>query len=383
MTSSTTQATTPVSSGSPPSISTTTSSIQSGSSKMATTSLPLPPPTSGATITIANSNGQQICSISEPVCPIALQPSQFPPAASVPGTMTPSSQRRFVVADVDENDSPDELSAQGSTESLPGDQPRQTEPEASMTETTHTGSTHHHQEGGSGVEVIHVVSVPDSTGQREDISSRPQLMSEPTSYSTSGIDLTSRQRSSSLPHKLSSLQSSSSERISVAASTAMPPILERLQTESSDVFTPDTQLPRQQQAPDQQHHHHYRTDQSQSTPFITREPQHTAVKPHPPNLTEGSTSSQPQPSAVNLNPFAAVGQHHSEVLSNAFMYFIFTMNRVLKDPAIQPLIHHLENCYGESTAPPPLSPTESQFHSTAGTGMRHSEDLQLKREIAE
>jgi hypothetical protein len=74
------------------------------------------------------------------------------------------------------------------------------------------------------------------------------------------------------------------------------------------------------------------------------------------------------------------------MLSNAFMFFIFSMNRMLREPAIQPLIHHLEDFYAGAHPPtsssdaPPTSPTAS--HSTAGTDTRHG-DTELNREVVE
>ena len=206
---------------------------------------------------------------------------------------------------------------------------------------------------------------------------RSHLLSAP-SYSTV-VDpaSTARPRSSSLPHNVSSGQVTPSEKLS-ANPTAMPSIMEHShQTGNSDVFsivstqsthpTHTAPLPRSQSPVPPSH------------PLTT--------KPHPPHWVEHSPSPQPQPRPPSPNPFAYVTQQQSELLSNAFMYFIFTMSRALKDPAIQPLIHHLEDHYGGAYPPvgvvpeaPPLSPTASHSFFVGGKDAIHEDD-ELKREI--
>ena len=275
------------------------------------------------------------------------------------------------MADVaEENDSPDELSGQGSTDSLPqGEVVATVEPVDPATAAQRSASE---ISSGGGVEVILVTSVaPEITGQRESIGEevtvpRPHLMSAPSYTSAVVVDPNSalRQRSTSLPYKLCSSSGQTPtgpapERVGVACPTTMPVIPESSVTsESSDVFTSDVPISSSATA---------QTTQS-------RQQTHTAVKPHPLPVSDHSPS--PQPQAPPTVPFADMDHQQSEMLSNAFMYFIFSMNRMLKDPSIMPLIHHLEDRYGgahlSSEFAPPTDRTE-----------RRDEDLDLRRKVAE
>ena len=326
--------------------------------------------------TTKNGSGLQVCSISEPICTISTEPVVPKPNGSVPNTMTivtltPSTQRKFVVADVEESDSPDELSAPGSTENLESEAPptSQQEPQTD-TPSDSSVSTHHavpemSSGGDGGSEVLS--GDPDSTGQRED-TTRPHLLSAP-SYSAPLVpeDML-RQRSSSLPQRLSSLHSTSSEKLSVTS--PLPPISERsAMLETSDVFTSD---PVTSTATHPPHPKAHTTSQPQIHPSHPSHPLH----PHTSNPHSIRHSPSPQPHPLphlqphSSNPFAAIPLQQSELLSNAFMYFVFTMSRALKDPAIQPLIHHLENHFGGNSPPP--SPT---VRAPPDVGVHEDDDL--------
>ena len=281
--------------------------------------------------------------------------------------MTPSTQRRFVVADVNESDSPDDLSTQGSSENLESEIHEDRVEFSDITSSSVVVARHPISDSSTEVIVVSSSAVPDSTGQREERRRAP-LQSAP-SYSALAPSVDSvgmpRVRSSSLPHNLTSLQSSGSLEKLPQAPSPMPAIPERSITAGSDVFTvSESSSPQHSVHPNTSYHSQPLTT---SQPLATSQPvfqpqTHPHVpRPHPPNPSEPPPSSHPLP---NNNPFTAIGQQHSEILTDAFMSFLFAMNRALKDPTIQPLVHDLEKRFGEPRSqtgvlgtPPPSSPT--------------------------
>ena len=359
-----------------------------------TTSLPASGPPPPAPISASTSaTSFKVCSVSEPVCPVG---QQEPTSASSSTIHTPSTHRKFVVADVaEEQDSPDELSAQGSTDSLSqGDNPQPsgglqdppTQPESS------TGPPPR-SVGGPAVEVI-VVSTPaavsDTSVQRggEDVvTTRPPLMSAPSYSSTADPGVTTRQRSTSLPQKLPSItppptpSSTSTTEKSVVAPPTMPVIPEKSLSSELDVFTADDATHQtsagassvtESQSNQQQQHSCSRSQPMAQMP-------HPAGRPHP-SSDHAPSSRQATPPMISI---ADISQQHSEALSNAFTYFIFSMHQILKDPAIQPLIHHLEHRYAgahpSSNVAPPPSPPPSHPHNDAE---KKDEDSDLKTKIS-
>ena len=365
------------------------------SAPLKTTSLPsgppVPPPTTASSSSTAAS-GFEVCSVSEPACLVTQESS-----SSTTTVHTPSTHRRFVVADVtEEQDSPDELSTQGSTESLHQGEGQLQQPggahEHPVTQVeTATTVSHHRSVGessGNSVEVIVVSSLVAPETSREDLATpRPPLMSTPSYSSALDSSLTARQRSTSLPHKLSSVPSSTSavsttttmttsERLGVALPT-MPVIPERSLTSESEVFTAEplstTHMTSGTVPASQSNHHHTNSSGQQKV----HQP-HPIGKPHPPSCSDHSPSPQPQAPPTTI-PLADISQHHSEALSSAFMSFIFSMNQILREPAIQPLIHHLEHHYrgahpSYDVAPPP---------SSSAPHPKKDEDADLKRKIEE
>ena len=364
------------------------------SAPVKTTSLPsgppVPPPTTASSTA---ATGFEVCSLSEPVCLVTQESS-----SSTTTVHTPSTQRRFVVADVaEEQDSPDELSTQGSTESLPQCEAHLQQPggalEHPVTQVeTSTTVSHHRSVGdssGNSVEVIVVSSLAAPETSREDLATpRPPLLSAPSYSSALDSSMAARQRSTSLPHKLSSVPSSpsavsttttTSERSGVAPPT-MPVIPERSLTSDSEVFTAEPLSTTSGTVPasssSQSNHHHTNASGQQEV----HQP-HPIGKPHPPSCQDNAPSPQPQ-APPTTTPLADISQHHSEALSSAFMSFIFSMNQILKEPAIQPLIHHLEHHYrgahpSYDVAPPP------SHNAPHPHGDKKDEDADLKRKIEE
>ena len=352
------------------------------SAPVKTSSLPsAPPPTSFSAATEF-----EVCSVSDPVCLMTQE-------SSATTVHTPSSQRKFVVADVaEEQDSPDELSTQASTESLPQGEQTPQQPGGShdnhVTQVEASTVSHHVGESsGSSLEEVTVVSaVPEDPA-----TSRPPLLSAPSFFSALDSTLTSRQRSTSLPHKLSSLPSSSSpvstmttttttsERLGGAPPT-MPAIPERSLTSESDVFpaeaTHKTSGSVSSNSSSQTSNHQH-TSESQPPHPVDR-------KPHPPSCSDPSPSPHPH-APPTMIPFQ-ISQQHSEVLSTAFMSFIFSMSHILRDPAIQPLINHLEHHYrgahsSSNVASPPSPPAPHTQCSSRDE--RKDEDDDLRRKIEE